>query len=88
MPFGHGGPVETSVVRHRQPGLLREDRLDEAARVLPTAGGEFESGTNLAYDSAEFNENGAVGDPRTGSDDLERRRSTRRWRRWCRCRRG
>ena len=70
VPFGHGGPVETSVVRHLRPELIREDRLDEAGEGAADGWGEFESGTNLAYDSAEFSENGTVGDPRDGSDEL------------------
>jgi len=73
VPFGHGGPVETSVVRHLRPELIREDRLDAAGEGAAGGWGEFESGTNLAYDSAEFSENGAVGDPRDGSDELGER---------------
>jgi creatinine amidohydrolase len=70
VPFGHGGPVETSVVRHLRPELIREDRLDEAGEGAADGWGEFEGGTNLAYDSAAFSENGAVGDPRAGGDEL------------------
>jgi creatinine amidohydrolase len=73
VPFGHGGPVETSVVRHLRPELIREDRLDAAGEGAADGWGEFESGTNLAYDSAEFSENGTVGDPRDGSDELGER---------------
>jgi creatinine amidohydrolase len=65
--MGHAGPVETSVVMHHAPDLLREDRLDEAAAGASDTWGEWVSGTNLAYDSATFTENGTVGDPSTAT---------------------
>ena len=70
VAMGHGGPVETAMVRAVAPDLLREDRLDEAADGAADGWGEWVSGTNLAYDSAEFSENGAVGDPREGTAEL------------------
>jgi len=70
IAMGHGGPVETAMVRAVAPDLLREDRLDEAADGAADGWGEWVSGTNLAYDSAEFSENGAVGDPREGTAEL------------------
>jgi len=63
--MGHAGPVETSVVMHHAPDLVREDRLAEAAEGAGDGWGEWVAGTNLAYDSAAFTENGAVGDPST-----------------------
>ncbi|WP_436929401.1 creatininase family protein [Halosimplex halobium] len=68
--MGHGGPVETALVRAVNPGLVRDDKLDDAAAGAADGWGEWVSGTNLAYDSAEFSENGAVGDPRDGSEPL------------------
>ncbi len=65
--MGHGGPEETSFVRHVRPDLVREERLDEAAEGSADGWGEWVGGVNLAYDSAEFSENGAVGDPREAS---------------------
>jgi len=62
--MGHGGPVETSLLRHAHPELVHEDRLDAAAAGAAEGWGEWVSGVNLAYDSAEFTENGVVGDPR------------------------
>ncbi|MFB6143003.1 MAG: creatininase family protein [Halorientalis sp.] len=70
VEMGHGGPVETSVLRHLAPALVREDRLDAAAEGGADRWGEWLGGTNLAYDTAEFSENGTVGDPREGSADL------------------
>ncbi len=66
LRMGHGGPVETSLVQHVRPELVREDRLDAAAEEGSEGWGEWQSGVNLAYDSAEFSENGVVGDPRDG----------------------
>jgi len=70
IAMGHGGPVETALVRAVAPDLIREDRLDEAAEGAADGWGEWVSGTNLAYDSAAFSENGAVGDPRAGTAEL------------------
>ncbi|QLH75832.1 creatininase family protein [Halosimplex rubrum] len=68
--MGHGGPVETALVRAVDPDSIREERLDDAAAGAADGWGEWVSGTNLAYDSAEFSENGTVGDPRDGSAAL------------------
>jgi creatinine amidohydrolase len=68
--MGHGGPVETALVRAVASDLIREDRIDDAAAGAADRWGEWVSGTNLAYDSAEFSENGAVGDPRDGTTEL------------------
>ncbi|MFB6074315.1 MAG: creatininase family protein [Haloarculaceae archaeon] len=65
--MGHAGPVETSLLRHVAPALVREDRLDAAADGAADRWGDWEGGVNLAYDAAEFAENGTVGDPREGS---------------------
>ena len=67
--MGHGGPVETSLLQHTHPGLVREDRLEEAAAEGADGWGEWKSGVNLAYDTGEFSENGCVGDPGEGSAD-------------------
>jgi len=61
--MGHAGSVETSVLMHHAPDLIRENRLEEAADGASDGWGEWVSGTNIAYDSAEFTENGTVGDP-------------------------
>lgn len=65
--MGHGGPLETSLLQHTNPGTVHEDRLDEAAANGSDGWGEWQSGVNLAFDSDEFTENGVVGDPREGS---------------------
>jgi len=65
--MGHAGAVETSVLMHHAPHLVREERLAEAAEGGSDAWGEWVAGTNLAYDSTEFTENGTVGDPTASS---------------------
>ena len=68
--MGHGGPLETALLRHCEPEAIREDRIDEARAGRAESWGEWVSYTNLAYDAAEFTENGVVGDPSEG--DRER----------------
>ena len=65
--MGHAGSVETSVLMAHAPHLVREDRLEDAREGASDGWGEWVSGSNLAYDSAEFTENGVVGDPSTAT---------------------
>ncbi|MBZ6493666.1 creatininase family protein [Natrinema longum] len=64
--MGHGGPLETALLRHCDPDSVREDRIEEARAGAADGWGEWTSHTNLAYDAAEFTENGVVGDPNEG----------------------
>ncbi len=66
--MGHAGPLETSLLQHCHPDLIREGRLEAAAEGASERWGEWIGRTNLAVDSAEFTDNGVVGDPRAGSD--------------------
>ncbi|PCR90700.1 creatininase family protein [Natrinema ejinorense] len=66
--MGHGGPLETALLRHCEPDLIREDRIDEARAGAADGWGEWTSHANLAYDAAEFTENGVVGNPDEGDD--------------------
>ncbi|PSP66465.1 creatininase [Halobacteriales archaeon QS_1_69_70] len=68
--LGHGGPAETSFVRHLRPDLVREDRTRAAAAGAADAWGEWLNGTNLAHDAAAFTDSGVVGDPRDGDAAL------------------
>jgi len=68
--MGHGGPAETSLLQHVAPELVDADRLDAAGEGAADRWGEWQSGVNLAYDSAEFSENGVVGDPRDGGSEV------------------
>jgi creatinine amidohydrolase len=65
--MGHAGPVETSLLRHTHPDLVREGKLAEAAADAADRWGEWVGGVNLAHDSDEFAPNGVVGDPRESS---------------------
>jgi creatinine amidohydrolase len=67
--MGHAGPLETAFLRHTHPKLVREDRVDDARDGASDHWGEWQSRANLAVDSAEFTENGVVGDPTEGDAD-------------------
>ncbi len=66
IEMGHAGAFETAVLRYLGD-LVREDRVGGAKEGASERWGEWVSGTNLAYDSAEFTENGVVGDPMEGT---------------------
>jgi creatinine amidohydrolase len=68
--MGHGGELETALLRHTYPDLVREDRIEEARERAADRWGEWVSGVNLAHDSVEFAENGVVGDPGAGDAEL------------------
>ncbi len=70
LSMGHGGPVETSLVQYLQPELVQTERLSEADAGAADGWGEWHSGVNLVYDSAEFSENGTVGKPSESSAEL------------------
>ncbi|SEA21360.1 creatinine amidohydrolase [Haloplanus vescus] len=68
--MGHGGPLETALLRATHPELVREDRMEEAQAGASDGWGDWVSRTNLAHDTAEFTENGVVGDPDAGDAEL------------------
>ena len=68
LEMGHAGPMETSLLLATRPDLVCAGRLEDAAAEGAARWGEWEAGVNLAYDSAEFSENGTVGDPREASE--------------------
>lgn len=68
--MGHGGSLETAMLHHLSPELVREDRMDEAREGAANHWGDWVSRVNLAHDSAEFTENGVVGDPTEGDAEL------------------
>jgi creatinine amidohydrolase len=70
VELGHGGPAETAFVQAVRPELVHEDRFEDAAAGAGERFGEWVSGTNLAYDFAEFSEGGNVGDPGEGDAEL------------------
>ncbi len=68
--MGHGGPVETSLLRHCHPDTVHTGRLEAAGEGASEGWGEWCSGVNLAYDTVEFTDNGVVGDPLESSPEL------------------
>jgi creatinine amidohydrolase len=68
--MGHGGPLETALLRHVAPELVREERVETAREGASDGWGEWVSYSNLAFDSAEFTENGVVGDPGEGDAEM------------------
>ena len=68
--MGHAGPLETAMLRHAAPDLVREDRAEEARDGGAERWGEWVRGVNLAHDSDEFTGNGVVGDPTDGTAAL------------------
>lgn len=61
--MGHAGPAETALLRAARPETLKEDRIEEAQSGASDGWGEWSQRVNLAFDTAEFTENGVVGDP-------------------------
>ncbi|MFB6109575.1 MAG: creatininase family protein [Halodesulfurarchaeum sp.] len=71
--MGHAGPLETSFLLHAYPELVRNDRLEAGREAGADRWGDWTCGQNLAHDSAEFTENGTVGDPtRATAEEGER----------------
>lgn len=70
VEMGHAGAMETSLLRHAAPELVHTDRLDDASDRAASRWGEWQSGTNLAYDTVSFSKNGVVGDPEESSAEL------------------
>jgi creatinine amidohydrolase len=70
--MGHGGPLETALLRYAKPESIKETRLKDAAANASNRWGEWQGRVNLAVDSLEFTENGVVGDPCEGTSDLGR----------------
>ena len=65
--MGHAGPLETSLLLATHPDLVADDRFEAARDGGSDRWGEWCAGVNLAVDSAEFTDNGTVGDPTRAS---------------------
>lgn len=61
--MGHGGPLETSLLLAVHPHLVADDRFEAARDGGSDGWGKWSQHVNLAFDSAEFTDNGTVGDP-------------------------
>lgn len=70
VEMGHAGAMETAMIRHHHPGLVRDDRLEQAWEGASDRWGRWVSGVNLTYATDEFSDSGVVGDPRNGTTDL------------------
>lgn len=64
--MGHAGPLETALLRHTSPDLVREPRIEQAQAGAADHWGDWVAGVNLAHDSHEFTDNGVIGDPSEG----------------------
>jgi creatinine amidohydrolase len=68
--MGHGGPLETALLRHVAPDLVAEERVATAREGASDRWGDWVSYANLAFDSAEFTDNGVIGNPAEGDAEL------------------
>ena len=68
--MGHGGTLETALLRHTAADLVHEDRIENARSGASDRWGDWTARVNLAYDTVEFSENGVVGDPGAGDAEL------------------
>ncbi|ESP89295.1 creatininase family protein [Candidatus Halobonum tyrrellensis] len=68
--MGHGGKLETALLRRVAPDLVREAEVGSAGDGGSPRWGEWVRGVNLAHDSDEFTDNGVVGDPSAGDAEL------------------
>ena len=70
IAMGHGGAVETSLLQHLHPDLVETGRFEEADDGAADRWGDWQSSVNLAFDTAEFSENGVVGTPSDSTPEL------------------
>jgi creatinine amidohydrolase len=73
----HAGAIETSLLLHLHPGLVRRDRIADqpsSARELERQHPELASGGRLkfAWQTQDLNQSGAVGDARLGNAEAGR----------------
>lgn len=71
--IGHADAMETSMVMRVQEDLVREDRLAAAEAGAADSWGESVAGASVGFDTADFSESGAVGEPTAGSRDAGER---------------
>lgn len=70
--MGHAGAVETAMITHHHPDMIRADQIADASADAGDQWGSWVSGVNLAYYTSEFAPNGVVGDPSAGDAALGR----------------
>ena len=70
---GHADASESSMVLHIAEELVREDDLDDAETGASDGWGRQLHGANVGFDTIDFSENGAVGEPTQGSREAGER---------------
>lgn len=68
--LGHADAVETSMLLHLRPDLVREDALADAKAGASDGWGKQVHGAEVGFDTADFSESGAVGEPTRGSAEV------------------
>ena len=66
---GHADAAETSMMYHIATELVRADSLEDAAAGASDSWGTNVHGANVGFDTLDFSESGAVGDPTQGSPE-------------------
>jgi len=66
---GHAGAAETSLLLAIGAEHVREDELDAAGEGVPDGWGSTVHGASVGFDTIDFTQTGAVGDPAEGSQD-------------------
>lgn len=71
--IAHADAIETSMIAHAAGELVREDAIGAAEAGASESWGERVHGANVGFDTADFSESGAVGEPSKGSAEAGRR---------------
>ncbi|MFB6220113.1 MAG: creatininase family protein [Halolamina sp.] len=66
-PIGHADAIETSMVLHVAEHLVRPEALEQAEAGASDSWGKSVHGANVGFDTVDFSESGAVGEPTAGS---------------------
>ena len=70
-PTAHAGSVETSAMLAIDPGLVCEERFDQATESVEW--GTHVEGVQVGFDAASFSDQGNVGDPRLANIEKGKR---------------
>ena len=65
--IAHADAMETSMIAHLRAELVREARIADAEAGASDAWGKQVHGANVGFDTADFSDSGAVGEPSEGS---------------------
>ncbi|MFC6787725.1 creatininase family protein [Halobaculum halobium] len=71
--IGHADAMETSMVAHLAGDLVREATLAEAEAGAADSWGKSVHGAAVGFDTADFSESGAVGEPTQGTAEKGRK---------------